>query len=302
MIYKNFVYKEPNTLWTWVDDNGGYRFDEVAINNAIAGDTDSIMLTLQSLFPPEADQNEVVEIADGIAKLTNESFPEWVMHAFNAPEDRKHTIQTDREIVADVSLFLTKKRYVMHVVDDEGKNVDKLKLMGLEIKKSDTPKYVKEMLDKLVRGILNGFSSTTIKQMINTYKQGYADQLFHDIARPISVNGLKLYQTKYDELGTYKGFPYQVRAAMFYNSLCGPSDRRIVPGDKIGVVYIKDARSKYIAFPLDINVLPSFFDDLVIDYDTQWNKAYKKIVSYLGAMDWDFKSEKEEARKNLFGF
>lgn len=301
MKYENFTGPDDNMIWTWVIEDGEYQFKQVRLKHAIAGDTDSIMMRFPASLEFE-DHQELVDISDGIGEMVNDSFADWAMHAFNAPADRVIELQTEREIVSDVSLFLSKKRYILHVVNDEGKWVDKLKIMGVEIKKSDTPEYVKVMLEDLVKMILNGNTNKELTDRIKYHKEEYKNQPLADIARPMSVKGLKKYTDMYEATGSEKGFPYNVRAALFYNSLCGPTDKQIVPGDKIGIVYIKHPRSKYIAFPIDTNTLPSFVTDLTVDYETQWSKAYKKVVSYMSAMGWDFKSKKEANRKKLFGF
>lgn len=300
--HEDFTRDIPNSVWTWVDSNAGYAFEEVVINNAIAGDTDSIMLTFPNGILDGEDQSDIIAISDAIAEMTNDTFPEFVKFAFNAPDSRKDVIQTDREIISDASFFLSKKRYILHVVNDEGKQSDKLKIMGVELKKSDTPEAVKTMLKELVDIILSGGNKQDAKDAVKRMKNEYPSYDIREIARPMSVNGLKVYNDAYAMDGSMKGFPYNVRAAMFYNSMCGPSDKKIVPGDKIGIVYIKDSRSKYIGFPIDINTLPSFVEELKIDYETQWDKAHKKLISYMSSMGWDIQSQKKAKRNEIFGF
>lgn len=262
-------------------------------------DTDSIMMSI-SIKKDSID--EYVELADEVGDIVNSTFPDFIKHAFNCPEDRKNTITTGREIVSDKSLFLSKKRYIMHVVDDEGERCDKLKIMGVELKKSDTAEAVKDMLAKVVNMILDDVSGEDIIQNIKNMKEDYRNYSIKDIARPISCKGLKKYQTIYEETGSKKGAPYQVRAAMFFNDNCTINDKKVVAGDKIGVVYIKNPKSKYVGFPIETNNLPEFVDDLIIDWDTQWDKAYKKLESYISAIGLDIKSRKKTIRQDLFGF
>lgn len=263
-------------------------------------DTDSIMLSMKALSIQNAD--EAVAIADEIGAITNSEFPSFMKHAFNCPDERLDSIQTDREVVSDKALFLSKKRYIMHIINNEGTPCDKLKIMGVELKKSDTPIAVKNILSKLVNEILDGKTGSELLSVVDLMKRDYAKNTFREIARPISCKGLKKYQDKLDETGSDKGIPYQVRAAMFYNSMCGPSDKQIMPGDKIGVVYIKNPKSKYVAFPIDINEMPEFMGKLVVDWETQWDKTFKKIENYLSSIGMDIKSRKADIRRNLFGF
>lgn len=296
-------FLEDNKIWCWKHDGDSYAFGEVDLSTAIAGDTDSIMLSLGKVFPDKyGDVDEVVTVADTIGELTNKSFPDFCEHAFNCPATRRDTIKTDREVVSDKSLFLSKKRYIMHVVDSEGKRVDKLKIMGVEIKKSDTSKAIKSMLSELVNAILDGVSGDDLLDVVKKMKQEFKNRPSTEIAKPINVKTLKKCQDIYNTTGDMKGFPYQVRAAMFWNSMCGNRDKKIVPGDKIGLLYIRGQKSKYIGFPIDLVDFPDWFSELVVDYDTEWTKANKKIESYLSSIGMDIAGRKNSIKKELFGF
>jgi len=300
-MYKDFV--KTNKIWCWVEDGQDLKFTTYTVNNMVAGDTDSGYFSIADCVNENSNVDDVVTFADEIGKLTNESFPDFVMKAFNCPEERKDIIKTDREAVSDKSLFLTKKRYIMHVVDSEGNRVDKLKIMGVEIKKSDTSDALKKILMDLVKMILDGYSKEDVFDAVDTMKEKFYTMPVHEIAKPISVKTLKKCQDMYKMTGSMKGFPYQVRAAMFYNSLCGITDKMVYPGEKVGLVYIKHPKSNYIAFPIDSSKLPNWWEkEIVIDYKTEWAKAHKKIINYLSSLDWDFKSIKDNKKKELFGF
>lgn len=297
-------FEETNKIWGWVsiDKPPFYEFKEIEINNAIAGDTDSIMLSIDELVDG-MEQKEIVSFADEIGKMTNESFPEFCKHAFNCPESRKDTIKTDREIVSDKSFFLSKKRYIMHVIDKEGKEKDELKIMGVELKKSDTSVAVKKLLMILVNMILDGASMGDVLQRVKMMKKEFREFSPKEIAKPISVKSLKKSQDIFEMTGDLKGIPYHNRAAMFWNKIKKPNDKEIYTGEKIGVLYIKHKMSKYIGIPIDLISFPDWFEnDIIIDYDTEWSKAEKKLNNYLSSMGWDLASRKEEQRQKLFGF
>lgn len=295
-------FENTNEVWTWVDHEDGYHFEKVTLNNMIGGDTDSSMFSLENVVDPDTPEDDVVEVADLIGELTNESFPDFCEFAFNCPKERRDIIQTDREVVSDKSLFLTKKRYIMHIVNNEGVSVDKLKIMGVEIKKSDTPKAVKDYLLELVNLILDGNEEDALREKISEFKLDFRTRPLKEIGRPISCKGLYKYQKMYEMDESMKGFPYQVRAAMFYNSMRSKLDKEIMPTDKISVIYIKHPDTKYVALPIDQNQTPSFMKNIVVDYDTLWDKANSKITAYLSAIGYDFKSKKAAKKKELFGF
>ena len=65
-----------------------------------------------------------------------------------------------REIVAQSGLFITKKRYAALVYDIEGFRSDtdgkpgKVKAMGLDLRRSDTPVFMQQFLSELLLMVL----------------------------------------------------------------------------------------------------------------------------------------------------
>lgn len=294
---------EPNTFWGFVKSKEGkFEFKKYHANHAKLGDSDSVYCSLPESLTEGMEIEDIVNVADGAVEHANSSYAEFLKHAFNCPESRTHHIESNREIVADAVFVASKKRYAAHVIDDEGSRVDKLKIMGLEIKRSDTSEAVKDMLYELVKMILDGKTQDEILTRTKEMKKDFMEMDLKKIGKPTGCKGLIKYTEQIEKTGSMKGVPYQVRSVLFYNSLCGPEDKKVDPGEKVTILYIKDHRSKYIAFPSDINTLPSFMDDLIIDYDTQWQKAQKKLVAYLSAVGYDLDSRREAKRQELFGF
>lgn len=301
-MYSDF--QETNVIWTWVlnPTNTGFSYEQYHVDQMIFGDTDSGGFLIPENIAETNDLDAICNFADEVGRLTNDSFPEFVQYVFNCPEERKNTIKTNREVVSDKSLFLNKKRYIMHMVDKEGTRVDKLKIMGVELKKSGTSVFLKRVLTELVNRILDGESREQVHIWSNGLKKEIEKCSVVDLYTPISTKTLKKCQNIYEMTGNMNGFPYQVRAAMFYNSMCSVSDRRINPGEKVGLIYINHPDCKYIAVPIDAEVLPKWFDDIKVDYKTTWDKIHKKIVNYITALGWDYDSRKVEIRETLFGF
>lgn len=303
-LYKDFdPNKTPNTIWTFeTDDDGNNTFEEVVCSHAISGDTDSCYCKFPNNFTSVASEDELVKAADIIASRVNDAYPSFLERAFNCPSSRNDSMVSEREIVSDATLIVTKKRYAMHVINDEGKKVDKLKIMGLEIKKADTSPIVKEILYDMVKRILAGQSRHQLKQSIEDFKQRFFESDPHDIALPCGCKTLVKAQKQLRETGSLKGIHYVSKAAVFYNSKCGPKDAKVRAGDKVGLLYIKHGESKYIGFPRDATMLPEWLDDIVVDYDTMWKKAETKITNYLKSMGWDIATINKQRRNDMFGF
>ena len=81
--------------------------------------------------------------------------------AFHCPKSRGEVIKAGREIVASKGLFITKKRYAVLYYDKEGKRSDvdgkpgKIKAMGLDLKRSDTPVFVQDFLSEILYMVLS---------------------------------------------------------------------------------------------------------------------------------------------------
>lgn len=299
-LYKDFDdAQHRNCVWGFYEDSSSeIVFGRRHLPNVIAGDSDSVYVTIGV----DSDVQDSVDIADYVCDQVNNKYPKFLEAAFNCPPERNDSMWSEREVVSDKSLFLSKKRYIMHIVDSEGQRVDKLKIMGVELKKSDTSKAIKTLLMELVLAILDGETETELLPLIKEMKIGFKNFPPSEIAKPINVKTLKKCQDMYDTTGDMKGFPYQVRAAMFWNSLCGKTDKTIVPGDKVGLLYIKHPKSKYIAFPIDMTTFPEWFSELQVDYETEWTKANNKLESYLASIGLDIQGRKDSIKQELFGF
>ena len=80
--------------------------------------------------------------------------------SFHCPKTRGDVIAAGRELIASKGLFITKKRYAVLYFDKEGNRADtagspgKMKAMGLDLKRSDTPVFVQEFLSELLMMVL----------------------------------------------------------------------------------------------------------------------------------------------------
>ena len=81
---------------------------------------------------------------------------------FNTSLERGNIIQAGRELLGLTGLFIKKKKYAILMIEKDGKRLDKdgkpgkLKVMGLDLKRSDTPKYMQAFLEKLLFDFLCG--------------------------------------------------------------------------------------------------------------------------------------------------
>lgn len=292
-------FKETNHVWCFDIKTG--EFKKYDLKHMVAGDTDSGYFNLPIEITEDDTIDDIVGLCDSIAEEVDSAFPEFVKMAFNCPEERKDTVKTDREVVADRSFFVTKKRYAMRVIDDEGKRVNKTKMMGLEIKKADTATSVKAFLKKMVTMVLDGCDRDDLLEAKKQFKEEFFQMGIRDISPAMPANRLADYERQLEAQGNMKGFPYHMRAALHYNSLCGVKDRKIYVGEKFYVCNIKGSKSKYISMPVDLNRTPEIVESVIIDYQVMWKKAEKKINNYMKALGWDIAGMVVNNSTSIFG-
>jgi DNA polymerase elongation subunit (family B) len=270
------------------------------------GDTDSVIFTAWPVLQDRVASGEiewtketVVHLYDQIGAAVNESFPEFMVSAFHCPFDNGKIIRCGRELVGTKGLFITKKRYAILIYDKEGKRLDvggrpgRVKAMGLDLKRSDTPKIVQEFLSDLLLDILNGKERDHAVNKIIEFKEKFqALQPWHK-GTPKRVNNLTSYKEKESKAGR-ANMPGHVRAALNWNNLRELNKdnyaMRIVDGQKVIVCKLRNNPLGYtsVAYPIDEQRLPQWFLELPFD-DSEMEAAIvdKKVDNLLNVLKWD---------------
>lgn len=240
------------------------------------------------------NKEDAIEIADLAANTVNASFPEFMRTSFNCQPEFDDLIKAGRELVGRRGLFQAKKKYIIKIVDLEGVAVDKMKSMGSEIKKADTPKIIQKFLkatvDKILDGIDYGVVATfvneqrreVLKNKINVFSLGVAKQ----------VNDLDKYTAEYQNPGSVRTdsgrkltITGHARASCNYNFLLEHFDKgakTIKSGDKVLVYYLMPNQFKFksIAFPAELSRFPAWFaDNFQVDIKKTEDKMFDSKLS-----------------------
>lgn len=288
----------------------------------IYGDTDSIYFSVWPVIKDQVADGKLewgkeaaIELYDGIAEQTNATFPEFMERAFHCPRKNGAIIKAGRELVGDRSLFITKKRYAINIYDKEGKRKDtdgkigQIKAMGLDLKRSDTPKFVQEFLYDVLYNVLAGKSKDDVVAQIKDFKRTLQEMPSWRKGSPKTVNNLTTYANKAAaaakkiggmwNIGEQAGdtnMPGHVRASLNYNylrKLHGDNySQQIMDGMRIVVCKLKDNPLGFtsVAYPTDELRLPKWFLDLPFD-DPEMERVLvdEKIDNLLGVLDWDIR-------------
>ena len=272
----------------------------------IYGDTDSCYFSAWPAIQADVEAGRMewnkeicTQLYDSIADQVNDSFPGFMERACHVPRVNGELIKGGRELVASKGLFIKKKRYAVLIYDLEGHRLDthgkpgKVKAMGLDLKRSDTPKVVQDFLSELLTAVLTDSKKEIIYEMVREFKIAFQDRPAWEKGTPKRVNNLTKYSAEEARLGK-ANMPGHVRAAMNWNNLRRMHGDNysiaIVDGMKTIVCKLKDNALGYtsVGYPTDETHIPSWFKELPFDDNLmEATIVDQKVENLLGVLDWD---------------
>ena len=289
---------------------GEYDYDGECI---IYGDTDSCYFSAWPVMEKaveegaEWDKEIATALYEEIADRLNVSFPLYMERGHNVPPNMGEIIKCGREITGLSGLFIKKKRYAIMVYDNEGTRYDsdgglgKVKAMGLDLKRSDTPVVIQDFLKDILDDLLSNKDKDYIIGQITKFKKEFKSKPSWEKGTPKRVNRLTMYgkvmETEVAE--KKKGnkvptIPGHVRAAINWNNLRKINkdnhSMEISDGMKTVVCKLKDNQFGYtsVGIPIDEHNIPKWYTDLPFDDALmETNLIDKKVENLLGVLDWD---------------
>ena len=294
--------------------NGEY--DHIG-KSIIYGDTDSVYFTAYPSLKDEIDKkllpwnkDVVIQLYDNISDNVNTTFPQFMLDGFHCPKSRGEVIKAGREIVAIKGLFITKKRYAVLYYDKDGKRYDsetkpgKIKAMGLDLKRSDTPEFMQDFLSEILNKVLNNAEEKEILDRITEFRAEFKTRPGWEKGSPKRANNIAAYQAKEVKSGK-ANMPGHVRAAINWNTLKRMNGDKysmgIVDGMKVIVCKVRANPLGYtsVAYPVDELRLPKWFQELPFDHDGMETAIINnKIDNLIGVLDLDLEST---TTTNTFG-
>jgi len=285
--------------------------------SVIYGDTDSVYFSAYTTLKNEInkkqipwDKDTVVQLYDTIGEEVNSTFPQFMLDDFHCPKSRGSVIKAGREIVAIKGLFITKKRYAVLYYDKDGKRYDsetkagKIKAMGLDLKRSDTPEFMQKFLEEVLTKVLNNSEEQEILEMISKFRTEFKARPGWEKGSPKRANNITEYQEKEKKQGK-ANMPGHVRASINWNTLRRMNgdkySQQIVDGMKVIVCKMKDNPLGYtsIAYPVDEMRLPKWFQELPFDHsEMETTIINNKLDNLIGVLEWDLEST---TQNNTFG-
>jgi hypothetical protein len=264
----------------------------------------------------EWNKETCVALYNSIADQVNASFPGFMEQAFHCPRDMGSVIRGGREIVASKGLFITKKRYALQYFDKENRRYDvdgkagKIKAMGLDLKRSDTPRVIQEFLSEILEDVLNGADREQVVGKIREFKFEFSQRPGWEKGSPKRANNLTMYGLREQREGK-TNMPGHVRAAINWNTLRKINgdnySMQIMDGMKVVVCKLRPNPLDWtsIAYPTDELHLPEWFRELPFDDAAMEATVIDgKIDNLLGVLDWDINASTgtQNNFQNLFTF
>jgi DNA polymerase elongation subunit (family B) len=264
-------------------------------------DTDSGFFNLEKVVNKKYNNNVPYSqtVVDFILKYQKKVLEpcvdEYVQRLGSAINVNKMTIEIEHECIADKSIFVEKKLYLMRQVYKEGVNLvdkPKFKIKGLAvIKTAAYPAFVREAMKKIIEVMVDTEDNKRCMEMIQEFKKIFYKCSFAQISKPTSIN-LIGNRTQPDgsviqiplTLKT-SGLPLQARAALIYNQALVEHKlhnkyQPIASGSKMRYIYIKQPNifgSKVFGCPE--KVPKEFEGKFEIDYDEQWKVLFMKPMT-----------------------
>lgn len=270
----------------------------------VYGDTDSVYFSVAEYaknqgVPFDLTKEEVVELYNDIGNQVGATFPEFMDKTFNTGIEKGKIVGADLEMVGSRGLFLKKKRYAILKYWEDGFRLDekdglgKIKAMGLEIKRSDTPRYIQDFLEETLIGLLAGETEQELRARVFKFKGEFKGKPSVEKGSPRTIRKLTTLTEVYNKTG--KCHVGHVLAAIQWNRLRELNDDKSVPeatdGTKVIVCKLlpNPLGIKSIGYPIDCaEYLPEWFTSLPFD-DDEMEKGVltKKLDNIFGIVDMD---------------
>ena len=294
-------------------------------------DTDSVFYSAVPLIEhrfPNQNLSDVMmtqrinEIATEVQGFLNKSYDYFAQKFCNL---NKHRFEIKQEIVAKSGLFIVKKRYGMKVISDNGVQVNKTMVKGLDTVRSNFAPRFRKLLADVLDDILGSVPKSKIDHRITRFKKNMKLNKLDEISSPTGVKGIWKYLRKENEHSStsilekqkdkrvfslfHKGTPVHVKAAIAYNDLVRyfKQDNKygfINNGDKIRWVYLKTnpLGLKVVAYKghEDPPEIMKYIDEH-IDHDKIYSQAMtKKLQMFYDCLDWGKPVDEEQSIERFF--
>jgi DNA polymerase elongation subunit (family B) len=204
----------------------------------------------------------------------------------------RNAMKMKREKISDKTIFVSKKRYIMNVLNSEGTHYEtpKVSVTGIEAARSSTPEVCRAKFYEAFAVIINQ-GEQALQKFISDFREQFDALPVEMIGKVSGTNNIDAFS---DPVTTYKGScPIHVRGCLLHNRWVAARSLEskyplIQSGDKIKYVYLK------LPNPVGENVV-SFIDkppeemllNKYVDRDKQFDKVFLDPLQHvLNSLNW----------------
>jgi DNA polymerase elongation subunit (family B) len=309
------VIKESNRLLEeFIKTKANLTDDDLRRDTPIIyNDTDSSYVSIKHIV-----RNTGLKMLDSRGKVTaayykqvqdmedylNQEITKWGHSSLGSIDCR---LNFKREAIADTGLFLQKKRYVLHVLDEEGIPCDKYKYTGVEVVRTTMPTPIKPYVKKIIETMLLTKDLSQTNKLFNETYDIFKKLEVEDIAFVMGIKGYEKYSAMCDGFKTAKHMPIHVKAAYFYNILLdrfntGKKYEKISSGDKVRFFYTKQPNKFGIStIGYKYNFPKEFKDVFEPDHEMMFEKIIFSVIErFYDAVNWKLLSPGSQVQTDLF--
>jgi DNA polymerase elongation subunit (family B) len=260
--------------------DGEYTFPT---DSVVYGDTDSCY------FKTHTDNiNDAKRVCTYIENSINKSFPVFMKERFFCDDQRASRARVESEIISDIGIFVSKKIYLLHLVHSDGQDVDKMKIMGHAVKKTNITKTVKTHLTEILESYFKTHDWAKFNKDIVKFKKFLEhDASIEDIGLPGKVNKVEPYTEQFNADPNAR-LPGRQSAAIFWNICLDKYEDlespKITSQMAVRTYYLDMEFGRFgsIAVPSDLVTIPDWFKENfvpIIDVDKQINRLVDKTLT-----------------------
>jgi len=247
---------------------------------------------------------EYYQLVQDIETYLNDEIIKWGKSALNSEDCR---LNFKREVIADVGLFLQKKRYVIHILDEEGIPCNKFKYTGVEVVRTTMPAPIKPHVKRIIETMLKTKSLTETNKAFSETYELFKSLSVEELSFVMGCKGYEKYAAQCDGFSTAKHMPIHVKAAYYHNILLEKFNvlkkyEKIGSGDKVRFFYARQPNKYGISVLGFKYYYPKEFTSV---FEPDHEKMFEKIVfsvieRFYEAVNWKLTSPGAQVQTDLF--
>jgi len=201
--------------------------------NVIYSDTDSLFLSLNDIVQKElGDEQDIDKVREFIINYINNyiytKIDEFIYEIMKLFVGKKYKdtpkFEFKQEIIAEKGIFLkgkgsdsVKKKYVLRIVDEEGVKKDELFYRGIDIRKAELSKDIKQLMKDVISIVMfsDNINDFVLKEALKKFDS--AINKIEEWVDNIDIDRIAEYKNTSKSLDDYKTDTLNKRALLIYN-------------------------------------------------------------------------------------